>query len=373
MAISSTVCSVYATDPLPHEVQRFPVGWTRRPVIMIVDDQSTNCHLLAEIARGFCPEAQVVAFEDPLQAVGYAGRHEVDLVLTDYRMPQMDGVILIRTLRAMPHLKETPIICITATDDVRIRYEALDAGANDYLSRPLDYRECSARCRNMLNMRRFQLATLEHAKLLEMRVAEVVDALEKKKMEMLTRLAKVAEQRDSDTGAHISRIGRYSAALARRLGCDASFCRIMEMAAPLHDIGKVAIPDSILLARRQLTDEEWVIMKSHTVIGHAMLADADTEHMVVAAEIARSHHERFDGTGYPDGLKGTDIPISARILAVVDVYDALTSRRPYKEPWPHEKARQYLVDQCGKQLDPELVHLFLADARSIADIGSISQ
>ena len=354
------------------ELKKPPQGWTRRPVIMIVDDQSTNCHLLSEIARGFCPEAQVVAFEDPLRAVSHAGRHEIDLVLTDYRMPGMNGVMLIRTLRAMTHLKETPIICITAIDDLQVRYEALDVGANDYLSRPLDYRECAARCRNLLNMRRFQLATLEHAKLLEMKVAEVVGALEKKKMEMLARLAKVAEQRDTDTGAHISRIGRYSSLLARRLGCDESYCNILEMAAPLHDIGKVAIPDSILLARRALTPEEWVVMKSHTVIGHAMLAGGDTEHMLVAADIARSHHEKFDGTGYPDGLRGKDIPLSARILAVVDVYDALTSRRPYKEPWSHEKARQYLLDQCGKQLDPELVHLFLADLQTIADISSIS-
>lgn len=344
--------------------------WVRRPVIMIVDDQSTNCHLLAEISYGFCPAGNILSFDDPLAAVAYANSHQVDLVLTDYRMPQMNGVMLIRSLRAMKHLIDPPIICITAIDDQQVRYDALNAGANDYLSRPIDYLECAARCRNLLNMRRFQLATLQHTKELEERVEQVIQDLEKKKMETLFRLAKVAEQRDTDTGAHLNRIGRYSALLSRRMGCDESFMAILEMAAPLHDIGKVAIPDSILLAKRSLTPEEWDIMQTHTIIGHAMLSGGDSEHMMVAAEIARSHHEKFDGSGYPDGLSGQDIPISARILAVVDVYDALTSKRPYKEAWSGKNAREYLRQQAGKHLDPELVNIFLADEAGIVEISS---
>ena len=348
-------------------------GWRTPPTIVIVDDQETNRHLLSEIARGFCPHGEILAFEDPRAAIAHAGAHRIDLVLTDYRMPKMDGIALIRTLRAMEHLLDPPIICITAVDDVRVRYDALDAGANDYLGRPIDYRECSARCRNLLNMRRLQLASIEHSRFLEERVAAVVKDLEKKKMEMLFRLAKVAEQRDTDTGAHLSRIGQYSAALARRVGCDESFTTILQLAAPLHDIGKVAIPDAILLARRQLTPEEWEIMKTHTLVGYTMLTGGDTEQMEVAAQIARSHHEKFDGSGYPDGLSKQDIPLSARILAVVDVYDALTSKRPYKEVWSHDKAVEYLLGQSGKHFDPELVEAFLSDLGAIRAIHSGAQ
>ena len=342
--------------------------WLREPVIIIVDDQSTNCHLLAEIAHGFCPDGNILSFDDPLAAVEYATGHEVDLVLTDYRMPQMNGVALIRALRDMKHLNEPPIICVTAIDDLKVRYEALDAGANDYLSRPIDYRECAARCRNLLNMRRFQLATLHHTKELENRVEQVVQDLQRKKMETLFRLAKVAEQRDTDTGGHLHRIGLYSRLLARKMGCEESFAAMMELAAPLHDIGKVAIPDNILLAERVLTPDEWSVMKTHTVIGHAMLSGGDSEELMIAAEIARFHHEKFDGSGYPDGLARQNIPIPARILAVVDVYDALTSKRPYKKAWPIEEAIAYLRTQAGKHLDPELVGIFLSCRVEIEEI-----
>ncbi|SCC94257.1 Cyclic di-GMP phosphodiesterase response regulator RpfG [Thiomonas sp. X19] len=344
--------------------------WKGAPTIIIVDDQATNRHLLAEISSNTCPQANILPFEDPVAALSYANTHPVDLVLTDYRMPRMNGVMLIKALRSLEHLAEPPIICITAVDDLAVRYDALDAGANDYLSHPLDYRECAARCRNLLNLRRFQLATLRHAGELEHRVEQVIQDLQKEKMETLFRLAKVAEQRDIDTGAHLSRIGRYSALLSRRLGCSEAFTAVLEMAAPLHDIGKVAIPDQILLARRSLTPEEWTVMKTHTVIGDAMLSGGHTEHMRVAAEIARSHHEKFDGSGYPDGLSGQDIPLSARILAVVDVYDALTSRRPYKEAWTHEKAQDYLRQQAGSHMDPELVKVFLADLTGLTEIST---
>jgi response regulator RpfG family c-di-GMP phosphodiesterase len=348
-------------------------GWARQPSIMIVDDQATNCRLLAEIAKGFCPEARIEVFNDPLAAIAFAQDNELDLLLTDYRMPQMNGIAMIRALRRVDHLKEAPIICITAIDDLQIRYEALDAGANDYLSRPLDYRECSARCRNLLKMRRYQLAMERHAKVLQSQVDQVVADLQQKKLDTLTRLAKVAEQRDTDTGAHLGRIGRYSAMLSRRLGMGDAYATMLELAAPLHDIGKVAIPDSILMAQRALTDDEWEVMRKHTLIGHAMLAGGDSEPLMVAAEIARSHHERFDGSGYPDGLAGGDIPVSARILAVVDVFDALTSKRPYKEQWSEQRAKEYLEAQAGRHLDPEFVEAFLSDPQGIQQVRNSFQ
>lgn len=345
--------------------------WERTPCILIVDDQETNCLLLAEIAAGVCENARINTFSNPLEALKHASESDVDLLITDYHMRELDGVSLIRKIRGLPHLQDPPIICITASDDLAVRYAALDAGANDYLNRPLDYRECAARCRNLLNMRRLQLAMRENSKNLSKKILEVTQELETKNMETLFRLAKVAEQRDTDTGAHLQRIGKYAGYLARKLNCDESFCTIIELAAPLHDIGKVAIPDSILLARRQLTPAEWDIMKTHTTIGHSMLAGSDSLHMQLAADIARSHHERFDGSGYPDALIGENIPLAARILAVVDVYDALTSKRPYKEAWPHDKARAYLKEQAGRHMDPVLVDIFLSSPEDIQRIAGI--
>lgn len=346
-------------------------NWEKTPQILIVDDQQANCLLLAEIMAGVCPGADIKTFLNPLDALQHASIADVDLLITDYHMRELDGISLIRQIRALQHLHDPPIICVTSSDDIDVRYAALDAGANDYLSRPLDYRECAARCRNLLNMRQLQLAMLSHAQNLSKKILEVTRKLETKNMETLFRLAKVAEQRDTDTGAHLQRIGKFSAYLARKLGCDDHFCSIIELAAPLHDLGKVAIPDDILLARRPLTPAEWDIMKTHTTIGHAMLAGSDSVPMQLAADIARSHHERFDGSGYPDGLVGEQIPLAARILAVADVYDALTSKRPYKEAWPHERACAYLTEQAGKHLDPKLVTAFLASAEDILQISGI--
>ena len=346
-------------------------NWEKAPQILIVDDQQANCLLLAEIMAGVCPNADIRTFSNPLDALHYASEGDVDLLIADYHMRELDGVSLIRQIRALQHLHEPPVICVTSSDDIAVRYAALDAGANDYLSRPLDYRECAARCRNLLNMRQLQLAMRSHSKNLSDKIFSVTKELETKNMETLFRLAKVAEQRDTDTGAHLQRIGKFSAYLAIKLDCDQNFCNIVELAAPLHDIGKVAIPDSILLAKRQLTPAEWEIMKTHTTIGHGMLAGSDSLHMQLAADIARSHHERFDGSGYPDGLVGEQIPLAARILAVTDVYDALTSKRPYKEAWSHDKARAYLMEQSGRHLDPNLVAAFLSSPEDILQISSI--
>lgn len=340
-------------------------GGTWLPTIVIVDDQATNRHLLEEILRSVVPQGRFEVFADPVAAVQFVTTNPADLVCTDYRMPGMNGVELIRTMRTLPHLAEVPIVCLTAIDNVGVRYEALDAGANDYLSRPLDHRECATRCRNLLKMRRYQLTTLHHAHLLQERVDQVTRDLVHNQMETLNRLAKVAEQRDEDTGAHLYRIGRFSALLARRLTGDESFARLIEMASPLHDIGKVAIPDAILLAPRSLTDDEWAVMRTHTTTGYSMLSGGDSSHLKMAADIARSHHEKYDGSGYPDGLAGEHIPLVARIVAVVDVFDALTSVRPYKPRWSIDRARAHLQAQAGVHFDPRLVEAFLSDIREI--------
>jgi response regulator RpfG family c-di-GMP phosphodiesterase len=201
------VSSVFGTS-----VDSSMLHW--QPTVLVIDDQSTNRHLLSEILRSVVPNGHILSFADPLAAIDYAESNSVDLVCTDYRMPGMDGITVIRHLRGMTHLAEVPIICLTAIDNVSIRYEALDAGANDYLGRPIDHRECASRCRNLLSMRRYQLSTLRHTHELAERVRQVTGKLEQNQMEMLHRLAKVAEQRDTDTGAHLYRIGRFSRLLA---------------------------------------------------------------------------------------------------------------------------------------------------------------
>ena len=340
-----------------------------QPTIVIIDDQATNRHLLEEVLRSFVPKGRFELFADPLAAIRFVMTAPADLVCTDYRMPGMNGIEVIRTMRTLPHLADVPIVCLTANDNITVRYEALDAGANDYLSRPLDHRECATRCRNLLKMRRYQLSTLHQAHLLQDRVDQVTKDLVQNQMEMLNRLAKVAERRDEDTGTHLYRIGRYSAMLARRISGDEAYAQLLELASPLHDIGKVAIPDSILLAPRALTDGEWAIMRTHTTAGYGMLSGGDSANLKTAADIARSHHEKFDGTGYPDGLAGEQIPLAARIVAVVDVFDALTSVRPYKTRWSIDRAREHIKQQAGAHFDPRLVEAFLADIREIEIIS----
>jgi response regulator RpfG family c-di-GMP phosphodiesterase len=314
------------------------------------------------------PQGNIIDFASPLAALDFAQNHHIDLICTDYQMPGMNGVEVIRKLRSMTHLAEVPMICLTGNDNRTVRYDALDAGANDYLPRPIDHRECAARCRNLLSMRQYQLSTRRQSENLVDRVAQVTSKLEQTQLEMLLRLATVAEQRDTDTGAHLIRIGKYAALLAQQFTGDSAFASLVEAAAPLHDIGKVAIPDSILLAARPLTAAEWEVMCTHTTIGHLMLDGGESRHLRIAAEIARWHHERFDGAGYPDRLRGEQIPLAARIVATADIYDALISQRPYKAAWSPIQAQEYLRAQAGTQLDPLLVGAFLSDLDALEHI-----
>ncbi|HZV55476.1 MAG TPA: HD domain-containing phosphohydrolase [Rhodocyclaceae bacterium] len=339
-----------------------------RPVVLIVDDQSTNLHLLTELILGIAPDAQISTFNRPYDALNFAAENHLDLVLTDYRMPEMNGIGVIKRLRAYPHLIELPIIMVTAVEDMAIRYEALDVGANDFLTRPINLRECGARCRNLINMRGYQLQTRQHAQFLEGRVAEVLASEREQKMAMLQHLARVGEMRDSDTGEHLARMAKYSVLLARRIGLNDATVHLISMAAPLHDLGKVAIPDSILLAPRRLTPEELVIMRTHSMRGYEMLSGSRADSMQMSADIARHHHERYDGKGYPDGLAGEEIPLSARIVAIADVFDALISNRPYKAAWRFAEVQDWMRSESGKHFDPLLVEVFLSDLPALEDI-----
>jgi response regulator RpfG family c-di-GMP phosphodiesterase len=339
-----------------------------RQSVVVIDDQTSNSLLIAEILSGISADLAVLTFDHPLEAVKYAADHPLDLVVTDFSMPELDGIGVIRLLKEMDHLVDLPIVVVTASDDLAVRYAALDAGAADFLIRPINPRECQSRCRNLLKMRSFQLQNKRHAELLQQRVAEVTEDLQSRSMEMLQRLAVVAEKRDSETGQHLVRMARYSKLLAREVGFSESEVHVIGMAAPLHDIGKIGIPDGILLAPRRLTESELVVMRTHPDIGYEMLHGSTSESMKMSADIARYHHERFDGSGYPLGLRGEDIPLSARIVAVADVWDALLATRPYKRPWTEDAAIDLLRSGAGAQFDPALVDAFLANLDTLRTI-----
>lgn len=326
--------------------------------ILVIDDQSTGRLLISEILRNVDPKANVMAFGDPFDALSYAQSSPVDLVLTDYRMPTLDGIETIRRLRMIDHIADVPIVCVTIVDDREVRYRALEAGANDFLMRPLDPYECAARCRNLLALRQHQLARRKYAENLERRIEQVSREMRVSEMETLLRLARVAEQRDSFTGLHLVRMSKYSALLAREYGWDSEQQNVIELAAPLHDIGKISIADDILQARRALTEAEMQVMRTHAETGHAMLEGGQSKYLQMAAAVALGHHEKYDGSGYPQGLGGEDIPLESRIVAIADVYDALTSERHYKRAWTVAETVAFMLRQAGKHFDPELLERF---------------
>ncbi|MCW8840940.1 MAG: response regulator [Gammaproteobacteria bacterium] len=336
--------------------------------ILILDDQSTGRRILEEIIHTIDRKLEIASFDDPYEALEKVRLGPPDLILTDYRMPQMNGVEFIKRVRETSGCTDIPIVMITVVGERSVRYEALNAGATDFLTRPLDQYECTSRCRNLLIMRQQQSIIQDRAKWLEKQVEIATHQVLSRERETLLRLAKAGEYRDEETGNHILRIARYSRTIAEYLGLSSADCDEIEYAAPMHDIGKIGIPDHILLKPGELTADEWAIMKQHSIIGHSILADSESRFIQAGAIIALSHHERFDGTGYPYGLIGEAIPLSARIVAIADVYDALRSERPYKGGWVREDAACYISGQSGKHFDPACVEAFLKQLERIYDI-----
>jgi len=327
--------------------------------VMVVDDQSTGRAILEEVVRSIDMNIAVQPFESPIDAVRWATTHPSDLVLVDYQMPEIDGIEFVRRLRLLPEYAHVPMVMVTVHDERKVRYAALDAGITDFLTKPIDTRECLARCRNLLILRRQQLALEDKGRLLEGMVQEATSEVRQREKETLFRLAKAGEFRDEDTGNHVIRMARYSRLIADAIGLDAQEAETIELAAPLHDIGKIGLPDHILLKAEKLTDAEAKVMQRHPVIGYEILKDSPSKYLRMGALIALGHHEKFDGSGYPYGLVGDHIPLPARIVAVADVYDALTSRRPYKAAWLSEEAFKYLQTHRGAHFDPMLVDAFL--------------
>jgi len=340
----------------------------RRPIVLIVDDQFTGRKILERLIQSIDPTLQVESYADPYEALERAAYTTPDLVLTDYKMPDLDGVDFIRNFRTTLSCVDVPLVMVTVVDDPEVRYRALDAGATDFLVRPIDQYECRARCKNLLMLRKQQKIIQNRASWLEEQVSAATRQIRNREKETLLRLAKAGEYRDGGTGNHVLRMAKYSRLIAEQLALSAGECEEIELAAPMHDIGKIGISDNILLKPGMLNVKEREIMDNHTIIGHEILKDSPSRYLQLGAVIALAHHEKYNGTGYPKRLQGNEIPLSARIVAVADVYDALTTSRPYKSPWSSEDAIDYIREQNGEHFDPQCTKAFLDKIGEVHDI-----
>lgn len=343
----------------PYENARRLSVLRRRRHVLIVDDESTGRSILEKVIQKIADDLIVTGFDAATEALQWLNNNRVDLIITDYRMPVINGVEFIKKVRNLSGYESVPIMMITVVSEKSVRYEALEAGATAFLTRPIDQIECRTSCRNLLKIKEQQSIIEDRADWLARQVEVATQQVVSRERETLLRLGRAGEFRDEDTGNHVLRMSKYARLIAEELGLSEMECEDIEYAAPMHDIGKIGISDSILLKPDRFNTQEWSQMMQHTVIGHNILSNSQSRFIQMGAVIALNHHEKFDGTGYPNGLKGKEIPLVARIVAVADVFDALMSDRPYKKPWSIETALDYLRQQSGSHFDPECVEAFM--------------
>jgi putative two-component system response regulator len=335
-----------------------------------VDDSEPTLKLLGHMVRKL-PGAEPVLFHDPAAALAWCETRLPDMVLADYMMPGINGLELITRFRQLPEADVVPIVMVTSSDHVDVRYQAFSIGVNDFLNKPVDPIELQARLRNLLQLRQSQMKLRDRAAWLAEEVSKQTEMLAEREKEIIWRLARAAEHRDMETGYHIQRVASYSRLIARNLGRSSEEQDLIYLAAPMHDIGKVGIPDQILLKRGRLDETERRLMERHTVIGHAILSDGASELIQMAALIALNHHERFDGTGYPNGFEGEAIPLCGRIIAVADVFDALSTERSYKPAWSVAATVADLKAESGSHFDPRCLQAFLDGIDEVGEIMAV--
>jgi len=319
--------------------------------ILVVDDEPANLNLIRQILKA---DYDLTFAKSGADAIANALKHKPDLVLLDVMMPEMDGHEVCRQLKSDERTRMIPVIFCTAMTEEGDETTGFELGAVDYITKPVRPSVVKARVATHLQLHNQNRA-------LEAKSRALNSDLIATRLKTLQMLGKAAEFKDNETGMHVIRMSHYSRALAQALGWNDSDCETLLNAAPMHDIGKIGTPDAILQKPAALTDEELVVMRSHCEAGAAIITQADSEDplFIMAAEIALCHHEKWDGSGYPQGLAGEDIPASARIVAIADVFDALSSVRPYKAAWPLPKIIDLLQNEAGKHFDPDFVKVFI--------------
>lgn len=325
--------------------------------ILIVDDEPANLKLLDKmlVTQGY---GQRILVQDPREVLDRYREAPTDLILLDINMPHLDGFQVMEQLKALDDPLLPPIVILTAQHGKDFLLRALASGARDFITKPFDRNELLMRVRNLLDAQLAHRLVHDQKSVLEEMVRQRTRELNDTRLQVIRRLGRAAEFRDNETGLHIIRMSKTSALLARSIGWSDAECELMLNASPMHDIGKIGIPDNILLKPGKLEPQEWEVMKTHAAIGAELLAGDDSALLRMAKEIALAHHEKWDGSGYPNSLAGQAIPESGRIVALADVFDALTSSRPYKRAWPVDEAVAYIRDNSGKHFDPAVVAHF---------------
>ncbi len=337
--------------------------------ILIVDDLEANVRLLDRMLRG-AGYTCVASTMDPLEVCALHRNNRYDLILLDLQMPRMDGFQVMEGLKAVEPEGYPPVLVITAQPDHKLR--AFQAGAKDFISKPFDMAEVLARVYNMLEVRLLHKELHNYNDVLEQRVRERTADLQENYFETIFTMTRAAEHKDEATGAHVQRISYYSRELARILGLDEAFVDQIFFASPMHDIGKIGIPDHILLKPGGLAPDEWEVMKGHVSMGAKILGNSKSPYLRMGAEIALNHHERWDGGGYPNAKRGDAIPLAARIMHICDIYDALRSKRPYKPAFDHPKAVDIITRGDGRtqpeHFDPVILAAFKQNHQAFRDI-----
>jgi putative two-component system response regulator len=325
--------------------------------ILIVDDNDTSLRVLAKLAEKL-EGCEVSSFLKPDEALCAMPGLDFDIAIVDFQMPVYNGVEFVQEVMKFPKYREKMVVIVTADTDIETRMAALNAGAIDFLTKPINPLEFRARLKNLAALVEARSKLAERADWLKREVDQAVADIREREEEIIHRLTVAASYKDSETANHTLRVGAYSEAIAIAYGLPGPMARDIRLAAPMHDVGKVAIPDAVLLKQGRLTEQEYAAIQRHTIVGSDILKESKSSLLRLAAEIAASHHERWDGQGYPSRLARQEIPLAGRIVAIADSFDALTTERPYKEAWPLEVAVAHIRERSGTQFDPGCVAAF---------------